>query len=327
MHKRLALVGIVAALAVPATSVYAASGHGHDGDRPETIDLPAGFVGEGVAVGAHNTWYAGSVADGRIGSGDLRDGTSNVFVSTPIVPAATGLKADQRHNLLWVSGAGTGMAAVYNLETGAPVMALTLTTAPSFINDVIVTRDAAYFTNSFAAEIYRVPVSDDGTVGTPETIALTGPAAEVVAGAFNLNGIEATSNGRTLIVVNSQTGKLFTVDPSTGDSALIDLGGASVPTGDGILLKGSTLYVMQNGNTPQPGVLNEIVVVKLRRHLSEGRVVDRITNPLFETATTMARRGDIIVTVNSQFGGAPIDPESELVLVNLDDEHGHGHND
>ena len=87
----------------------------------------AELFGEGVAVGAHNTWYAGSVADGRIASGDLRQGTSDVFVSTPLVPAATGLKADQRHNLLWVSGAGTGMAAVYNLATGEPVVALTLT--------------------------------------------------------------------------------------------------------------------------------------------------------------------------------------------------------
>ena len=104
---------------------------------------------------------------------------------------------------------------------------------------------------------------------------------------------------------------------------MIDLGGASVPTGDGILLHGSTLYVMQNGNSPTP-TPNEIVVIKLRHHLTEGRVVDEITNPLFETATTMARRGDIIVTVNSQFGGAPIDPESELVLVDLDHR---GHDD
>ena len=123
MYKRLALVGIVAALAVPASTAAADSGHGHDGQRPDTIDLPAGFVGEGVAVGAHNTWYAGSVfgaTGGQIARGDLRDGTSEVFVSDPLVGAATGLKADLRHNLLWVSGASTGMAAVYNLETGAP---------------------------------------------------------------------------------------------------------------------------------------------------------------------------------------------------------------
>jgi hypothetical protein len=321
MYKRLALVGIVAALAVPASTAAADSGHGHNGQRPDTIDLPAGFVGEGVAVGAHRTWYAGSVADGRIASGDLRDGTSSVFVSDPIVAGATGLKADLRHNLLWVSGAGTGMAAVYNLKTGAPVVALTLTTAPSFINDVIVTRDAAYFTNSFAPEIYRVPVSKDGDVGTPETISLSGPAAETIAGAFNLNGIEAT-DGRTLIVINSATGKLFTVDAMTGESALIDVDGMTFPTGDGILLKGSTLFVMQNGN-PSTVAANQIDVIKLRHHRSEGRLVDTITNPLFETATTLARQGDLLVTVNSQFGGAPIDPESELVLVNLDHDHGH----
>ena len=141
------------------------------------------------------------------------------------------------------------MAAIYNLKTGAPVMALTLTTAPAFINDVIVTRDAAYFTNSFTPELYRVPVSRSGEVGTPETIALSGPAANFVAG-FNLNGIEATANGRTLISINSATGKLFTIDAMTGESALIDVGGMTFPTGDGILLQGRTLYVLQNGNPP-----------------------------------------------------------------------------
>ena len=321
MYKRFALAGIVAALAIPATSVAADSGHGHDGDRPDTIDLPAGFQGEGVAVGAGNNFYAGSVTDGRIARGDLRDATSDVFVSTPLVPSATGLKADQRHNLLWVSGAGTGMAAVYNLKTGAPVTALTLTTTtPAFINDVIVTRDAAYFTNSNTPEIYRVPVSREGEVGTPETIALSGPAANFVAG-FNLNGIEATANGRTLISINSATGELFTIDAATGESALIDVDGMTFPTGDGILLQGGTLYVLQNGNAP--GGINQIDVIKLRRNLTEGRLVDTITNPFFETATTLARKGDILVAVNSQFGGAPIDPESEVVLVSLDDDHRH----
>jgi sugar lactone lactonase YvrE len=317
MFKRLALVGVVAALVVPPSTAAASSGDHHD-QRPDTIDLPTGFVGEGVAVGAHRTFYAGSVADGRVARGDLRDGTSEVFVSSPLVASATGLKADQRHNLLWVSGAGTGHAAVYDLKTGEPVVALTLTANPSFINDVIVTRNAAYFTNSFAAELYRVPVSRSGEVGTPETIALTGPAAELVAG-FNLNGIEATKDGSTLIVVNSATGKLFAVDAETGDSTLIDVGGMTFPTGDGIMLNGRTLYVLQNGLSPTP-VPNQIDVIRLSRHLTSGELVDTITSPLFETATTLARRGDLLVAVNSQFGGAPIDPESEVVLLNQDDD-------
>jgi sugar lactone lactonase YvrE len=323
MYKRLALAGIVAAMVVPVSGVAAESGHGHDGDHPDTIDLPAQFVGEGVAVGKNRTFYAGSVfgpTGGFIARGDLRKGTSEVFISDPLVPAATGLKADLRHDLLWVSGAGSGQAAVYTLENGDPVVALTLAApATSFINDVIVTRKAAYFTNSFAPEIYRVPVSNHGEVGAPETIALSGPAAETIAGSFNLNGIEAAKDGRTLIVVNSTTGKLFTVDAKTGGSALIDVDGMTFPTGDGILLQGRTLYVLQNGNSP--GVPNQINVVRLNRDLTEGRLVDTITSPLFETATTLARRGDLLVAVNSQFGGAPIDPESELVLIDRDNGH------
>lgn len=122
-------------------------------------------------------------------------------------------------------------------------------------------------------------------------------------------------------MINSSTGELYTVDPETGESALIDVGEATFPTGDGILLHGSTLYVLQNGNAPGP--INQIDVIKLRRHRTEGKIVDIITNSFFETATTLARKGDLLVAVNSQFGGAAIDPESEVVLVRLDDDHGH----
>ena len=86
-------------------------------DGPETIDLPAGFAGEGVAVGQLGTFYAGSRVE-RARRGDSAPGTSEVFVGKPLVTAATGLKADLRHDLLWVAGAATGQAAVYDLDTG-----------------------------------------------------------------------------------------------------------------------------------------------------------------------------------------------------------------
>ena len=165
---------------------------------------------------------------------------------------------------------------------------------------MVVTRDAAYFTNSLSPVIYRVPVSWRGEVGQPEAIALSGPASEFVDG-FNINGIEATDNGRTLIVVNSATGALFTVDARTGSSAQIDLGDESVKSGDGILLVGGTLLVLQNGT--QPPVPNQIAVVRLRHHLTTGEIVDTITNDLFENATTLARSGNTLVAVNAQFAG------------------------
>lgn len=279
-----------------------------------TIDLPDGFAGEGVAAGPGRTFFAGSRTDGRVAIGNLREGTTRVFVSDPLVPAAIGLKVDERSGLLLVAGGATGQAAVYDAKTGAGIAALTLTTAASFINDVVVTRDAAYFTNSRSSEIYRVPILGRGKVGGPLTIPLSGPAAAFDPG-FNLNGIEATRNGKLLVVVNSATGALFTIDPVSGASAQIDLGGASVPTGDGILfVNGRTLLVLQNGND---GGVNQIAVIKLDHRLTSGRIVRTVTSPLFETATTIARSGSTLLAVNAQFAPPPIDPEPEVVLLQL----------
>jgi hypothetical protein len=308
MRPRIAVAAtaVAAALALPLGTASAAP----RGDS--TIDLPVGFAGEGVAVGRGQTFYAGSVADGRIARGDLGRGTASVWVSDPVLAPAVGLDADLRHGLLWVSGGPTGEAAAYDLASGAAAAELTLTTAPSFINDVISTHEAAYFTNSMVPELYRVPASREGGVGEPETLPLLGPAGDFVPG-FNLNGIEATRNGKSLIVVNSTTGQLFTVDATSGESALIDLGGGSVTTGDGLLLAGHTLYVLQNGNAP--GATNQIAVIRLSSALSSGRIVRTITSPLFETATTLAKRGNVLVAVNAQFAGAPIDAPAEVVLL------------
>ena len=216
----LAAVVATAALAEPATAR----------EKPTTIDLPAGFLPEGVATGRGGTFYAGTragdgVVGGQVARGNIRSGApAEVFVDVPLVGAATGLKADIRHGLLWVAGANTGKAAVYDLDTGDGITALTLTevtmTRPSFINDVVVTKDAAYFTNSQQPELYRVPISPRGEIGSVETIPLAGngPAGDYVAG-FNLNGIDATSDGRTLFVVNSTKGMLYTVDARSGASA------------------------------------------------------------------------------------------------------------
>jgi hypothetical protein len=306
MRLTVAVAAIVTA-ALPIGASNAAPKH------DDTIDLPSGFEGEGITVGKGRTFYAGSLADGRIASGDLRKRTSEVFVDTPVVAPAVGLKADVRHRLLWVAGGPSGQAAVYDLRSADAVAELTLTSASeSFINDVAVTRRAAYFTNSLTPELYRVAVSGCGEIGEPETIELSGPAGEFEPG-FNLNGIAATADGRTLIVVNSAKGELYTVDAATGDSAAIDLGGSTVHTGDGILLTGRTLYVLQNGTAP--GVPNQIAVIRLAGDLSSGRIVDTLTSPLFETATTLAKRGNVLAAVNAQFAGAPIDPESEVVLL------------
>src|SRR5690349_8369886 len=278
---------------------------------PDVIPLPNGFQPEGIAVGTGHTFYVGSIPTGAVYRGDLRTGEGDVLVPAQPGRAAIGLKYDERTGLLFVAGGPTGYAYVYNGETGENVAEIQLTTAQSFINDVVITRDAAYFTNSQQPILYRVPLENNGDLpATPmvQEIPLTGDYV-FTPNAFNANGIAATPNGETLIIVNSVDGVLYNVDPATGESTRIDLGGASVPNGDGILLQGKTLYVVQNR-------LNQIAVVKLNSDLTKGTIVDTITDSDFRVPTTIARFGNSLYAVNARFGTPPTpDTEYEVVRV------------
>lgn len=274
---------------------------------PDVIPLPDGFQPEGVTVGAGHEIYAGSLADGSIYRADSRTGAGEIVVPGTEGRVAVGLDYDDRSAHLFVAGGPTGKAFVY--DTGNGTMVAELDLAAGFINDVIVTRTAAYFTNSFAAELYAVPLERNGSIsGAPETIALGGDF-QLVAG-FNANGIEATADGRTLIVVNSATGELFTVDPATGDAALIDLNGDSVPSGDGIVLAGKTLYVVQN-------FLNQVAEIELDPSLESGDVVEILTSPDFRIPTTADVFGKSLYAVNARFDTTPT-PDTEYEIVRLD---------
>jgi len=278
---------------------------------PDVIPLPNGFQPEGIAVGKGSTFYVGSIPTGAVQRGDLRTGEGELLVPAQQGRAAIGLKYDERTGLLFVAGGPTGYAYIYNGETGANVAEIQLTTAQSFINDVVITKEAAYFTNSMQPILYRVPLANNGELPSPplvEEIPLGGDY-QFTPNAFNANGIASTPNSKTLIIVNSVDGVLYKVDPTTGSATRMDLGGASVPNGDGILLQGKTLYVVQNR-------LNQIAVVKLQSDFTEGSIVDTITSSAFRVPTTIARFGNSLYAVNARFGTPPTpDTEYEIVRV------------
>ena len=276
---------------------------------PDVIPLPDGFQPEGIASGTCTTFYVGSIPTGAVYRGDLRTGEGDILVPAQSGRSAIGLKYDERTGLLFVAGGPTGFAYLYDGQTGANFAAIQLTAGPSFINDVVITRDAAYFTNSSQPELYRVRLANNGEpMQTSETIPLSGDYV-FTPGAFNANGIAATPDGKTLIIVNSVDGVLYNVDPNTGVATQIDLGGDSVVNGDGILLQGKTLYVVQNQN-------NQIAVVQLSPDLTSGTLVDTITSANFRVPTTIARFGDSLYAVNARFGTPPTpDTEYEVVRV------------
>jgi sugar lactone lactonase YvrE len=274
---------------------------------PEVIQLPIGFRPEGIEVGTGTTFYVGSVASGAIHRGNLRTGSVEPLVPGGAGRPATGIELDT-HQRLFVAGAGTGSAYVYDAQTGALIRTYNLATPPTFINDVVVTHDAAYFTDSQQAVLYRIPIGPGGELGAAETIPLSGDYMHV-AGAFNLNGIDATSSGETLVAVQSVNGRLYSIDPTTGVATQISLGSESVPNGDGILLTGKTLYVVQNQ-------LNQVAVIALSADLTSGEVLTRLTDADFKVPTTIDELGRRLYAVNARFGTP--DPDSlEYQVVQL----------
>jgi sugar lactone lactonase YvrE len=294
----LLLLVLLAALATPAAAAPPA----------EVIVLPGASSAEGIAGGRGATFYAGDLFRGDIFRGDFQRGTAELFIDAPDGRLAVGMAVDVAHDLLFVAGGFTGQAYVYDTRTGATVASYQLDDpADSFVNDVTVTHDGAWFTDSLQAQLYFVPVSGAGVPGPSSTLALSGPAADT-SGEFNLNGIAATPTGKTLIVGHSANGRLYTVDPATGASARI--AGVSVPNVDGLLLEAGRLWAVQNQD-------NQIAEIRLNPHLTSGVVEKLITSNLFQVPTTVARHGRRLAVVNAKFdtGFPPTADQYEVVLV------------
>lgn len=301
----IAIVGaLMFAVTAPATARVA---------FPDVIQLPTAFQAEGIAIGSQNTFYAGSLADGTVVAGNLRTGEVEELVAGGEGRIAVGMSYDKRSGYLFVAGGPFAEARVYDGHSGDLVATYPMASGGEFgdfINDVIVTRDGAYFTNSFAPEIYRVPLGAGGRLlsASAEAIGLSGDWAQVPGpSVFNANGIEATPNGKNLIIVSSAAEALYTVNPRTGQASQIDLGGP-LPAGDGLVLSGKTLYVVQN-------ILNQVGVIQLSPQMGSGVVGEPITDPNFNVPTTAGLFGRSLYVVNAKFGTPPEGTPYEVIRV------------
>ena len=269
---------------------------------PDRLDLPAGFSPEGIAIGRGTTFYTGSLSGQGIWRGDLRTGEGALLVDGggPFV----GMKVDAA-NHLWVAGGPAGNGYVFDAVSGSALEVFQLAPAgeASFVNDVALTGDAAWFTDSFRGVIYRVDLGT-GQVTEVDLTALA-PAEPNV---FRLNGIDATPNGKTLIAVNSTDGELYRIDASTEEASVIDMGGASV-AGDGILLAGHTLFAVRNQD--------HVAVIDLAPDLSSGTIVDQLTGE-FDVPTTVARHGSSLYVVNAAFRPPGAPPATEFWVTRID---------
>ncbi len=312
MKRRLALLlGLIMALSLVIVPAASANGPKHKpAPLPAQIDLPNGFQPEGIGSGLSKKWgqsnklYVGSLADGAIWRGSARTGTGSILVPGVAGQMALGLHVDWRGRL-WVAGGANKTIRVYNAKTGALLRTYTFPTA-GFLNDLVITRKGVYATDSFTQQLAVVPFGKWSThshhawgklpaTTKAKVLPLTG--ADITYGAdFNGNGIVAKYGW--LIMVKSNTGQLFRINPRTGASKLIDTHGYSVANGDGLLLRGRWLYVVRNQN-------NLVAVLKLGLLLKSARLLGEITSPGLDVPTTATFAAGKLWAVNARFTTPP----------------------
>lgn len=292
MRRSLLVMSIVGALLCTGAASF-----------PDRIELPDGWQPEGIAAGRGHELFVGSIPTGAVYRVDARDGTGSIVVQPSEGRVAIGLTADEA-NRLFVAGGPTGKAFVYDACSGDLLADFQLAPEGSetFVNDVTLARGSAYFTDSMRSVLYVV----DGDLGAARELPL--PDIPLEPG-FNLNGIVATPDGRTLIAVQTASGRLWRIDAATGAAQEIEVDGGPLPNGDGLLLHGKTLYVVQNR-------LNTIAAVELAPDLSNGEVANRLSSDDFDVPTTIARHGSSLYAVNARFGTPPT-PDTDYWITRI----------
>ncbi|GAA0476627.1 hypothetical protein Ade02nite_43150 [Paractinoplanes deccanensis] len=294
MSRRTLAIVIATALAVVGGAAPAAA---HSPVRgPSVLALPDGFQPEGIAIGDKPYAYFGSRVDGDIYRVSLRTGRGSVFSEGPGTPSL-GLKIDDRGRLFVAGGSG-GNARVIDTRSGAVLKSYTLQTVPSFINDVTLTGGAAWYTDSTNPVLFKLPLGRHGKLPSAAVaIPLTGDI--VYQTGNNANGIAPSPDGKALLVVQGNAGKLFRVTYD-GKATEVKLTGTdtSLVNGDGLWLRGRTLYVVQNR-------LNVITKIELNRSGTAGTVISRTGNPNFDVPTTIAEYGKRFYLPNARFTTPP----------------------
>ena len=274
---------------------------------PTRIDLPNGFQPEGIES-TGSRLYAGSLADGSIWTGSARTGEGHLLVPGMAGNASTGLHID-RWGRLWVAGATTGTIRVYKARTGELLQTYTFT-GTGFLNDLDIARNTVYATDSVNQQLAVVPLGRHGQLPDPSaahTMPLRGDIT--YAAGFNANGI-AARNG-FLILVQSNTGLLFRVNPRSGIARSIDTGGYLVTNGDGLEISGRTLYVVRNQD-------NLVAVLRLSSGMRHAKLVGEIKPDagVVDVPTTATKTLGGLYVVNARFSTPPT-PTTEYWITRL----------
>src|SRR6266540_4249384 len=174
------------------------------------IVLPGATSAEGIAVGDGATFYAGDLFTGDIYRGDLQRGTAGLLTDAPAGRMAAGMKLDRRSGLLYVAGAFTGQAYVYDAATGASTT-IDGVSVPN-VDGIVFDAGRLWAVQNFDNEITRWRLSPDLGSGVPDgvitselfqiptTAALYGNELAVVNAKFD-TGLPPTADQYEVVIV------------------------------------------------------------------------------------------------------------------------------
>ncbi|MGC9441749.1 hypothetical protein [Streptomyces sp. WG5] len=259
-------------------------------------------------------YYVGSAQDGTLYRGHVRKPTARVWSPSGKDGRSftAGMTIDGEGRL-YVNGGGTGTLRVYDTSNGSLLTTLHGTKG-GFVNDVTVAADGtAYVTDSFKPVVYRLTEDERGRWELEHWLDVDASGIDWIDGQHNLNGIVVVGTDH-LLAVQSNTGKLWRVDRSTGRTAEVDLGGHTLVNGDALAWRDGRLYVTQGNLYADPDTQPQVTVVEMNDALTHGRLVDRLVPPeglLHPSAAALTDHNRLLV-VNSQYNRwvAGLPPES-----------------
>lgn len=259
---------------------------------------------EGIAFReSTGDFFVSSTTDGTIYRGNIEDsGDAEVFLpgGQDGRTSAVGMTVDEQGRL-FIAGRRTGQVFIYDADDGRFIQSFSNERENTLVNDAVAAPDGdVYITDSFSAVLYRVSENDEGVFAFEVFIDFDSTPIQYRNG-FNLNGIVVTADGSFLIAVQTNSGNLFRIDSESREILRIDLGNATLTTGDGLVLDGQTLYAVRN----EPG---DVVPVELSEGFDSGIVGEGFGSDSLQYPTTAAMYGDRLLVVNSQFnrqGGQP----------------------
>jgi sugar lactone lactonase YvrE len=268
---------------------------------PETVDLPDGIRPEGITSGPGTTFYVGSLADGRIVTGDLLTGSVSVLLPGAAGRSLRGLFHDAGTGLVWAAGGdGTG-AHVWAVDTSSgAVVSDTPVPGAVFLNDLVVAPGGVWVTDSRVDRLTVVPLDGSGmpTGGAASFVALTGDWPPSDGTSINANGIRLLPDG-SIVLNNSAAGGLWRVDPASGVTTEIPVsGGPGLTGGDGLEVDGHVLYDVRGSGT------NEVSVLRLKDTGSGWAAtwVGARSDATLEVPSTATLTGGWLWAVNARFG-------------------------